>query len=113
MFAMSWSLNFEWEEAPEKKTLSNATPARPAAEFQDAPAKQTARQSAFYRNLVRLAEQTGSKVLPIAFTTLDGAAKRMAYGCIKIAEHAGFIEPLSNNANGVVDVISLTWDPSL
>jgi hypothetical protein len=68
MFAMSLSLNFEWEEAAGKKTLSNPTPGSPAAEFQDAPAKQTARQSAFYRNLIRLAEQTGSKVLPIAFT---------------------------------------------
>ena len=37
----------------------------------------------------------------------------MDYGWIKIAEHAGFIEPLSNNTNGVVDVIILTWDPSL
>jgi hypothetical protein len=60
-----------------------------------------------------LAEQTGSKVLPLAFTTLDGAARRMDYGWIKIAEHAGFIEPLSNITNGVVDVIILTWDPSL
>jgi hypothetical protein len=110
---MALSLNFEWEEAPGKKTLSNLTPGRPAAEFRDAPAKQTSRQSAFYRNLVRLAEQTGSKVLPIAFETLDGAAKRMDYGCIRIAEHAGFIEPLSNNADGIVDVISLNWDPSL
>jgi hypothetical protein len=110
---MCLSLNFEWEEAPGKKTLSNPSPPRPAADFQDAPAKQTARQSAFYRNLIRLAEQMESKILPIAFTTIDGSAKRMDYGCIKIAEHAGFIEPLSNNVNGVVDVISLTWDPSL
>jgi hypothetical protein len=110
---MPLPLNFEWEEAPGKKTLSNPTPARPASEFQDAPAKQTARQSAFYRNLVRLAEQTGSKVLPITFVTLDGAVKRMDYGCIKIAEHAGFLEPLSNDSNGVVEVICLAWDPSL
>jgi hypothetical protein len=110
---MPLSLNFEWEEAPGKKTLSNPTPARPALKFQDAAAKQTARQSAFYRNLVRLAEQTGSRVLPITFMTLDGTVKRMDHGCMKIAEHAGFIEQLSNNANGVVDVISLAWDPSL
>jgi hypothetical protein len=105
--------NFEWEEAPGKRTLSNPTPARPALEFTDAPAKQTARQSAFYRNLVRLGEQMRSKVLPITFTTLDGTVKRMDYGCIKIAEHAGFIEPLTNNTKGVIEVISLAWDPSL
>jgi hypothetical protein len=93
---MSLLLNFEWEETPGRKTLSNPSAARPAADFQDAPAKQTARQSAFYRNLVRMAEETRSKFLPIAFTTIDGSAKRMDYGCIKIAEHAGFIEPLSN-----------------
>jgi hypothetical protein len=39
--------------------------------------------AAFFRNLICLAEQTASKVLPIAFTTLDGAAKRMYYGCVK------------------------------
>jgi hypothetical protein len=64
---MSLLLNFEWEEAPGRKTLSNPSPAPPAADFQDAPAKQTARQSAFSRNLIRMAEPTRSKVLPIAF----------------------------------------------
>ena len=110
---MPLSLNFEWEEAPGRKTLSKSTPARPASKFQDAPAKQTARQSAFYGNLIRLPEQTGSKVLPITFATLDGDVKRMDYGCTKIAEHAGFIEPLSNNSKGVVEAICLTWDPAL
>jgi hypothetical protein len=37
----------------------------------------------------------------------------MDYGCIKIAEHARFIEPLSNNTNGVVEIIRLAWDSSL
>lgn len=105
-------LNFQWEEAPGSKTLSNAGELRSADEFRDAPAKLTPRQSAFYRNLVRLAEQVGSRTLPITFLTLDGEAKRMDYGCVKIAEHAGFIERITNSANRVVETITLCWDPA-
>jgi len=108
---MPLTLNFEWEEARGAKTLSNPSNARPADQFADAPAKQTARQSAFYRNLVRLAEQTGSRTLPINFLTIDGAPKRMDYGCIKIAEHAGFIGRLTNSPSGVVETITLAWEP--
>jgi hypothetical protein len=110
---MPLTLNFEWEEAPGAKTLSNSGNARPAEQFRDAPAKQTARQSAFYRNLARLAEQTGSRTLPISFLTLDGVAKRMDYGCMKIAEHAGFIEEIANSHSGVVETVTLAWDPSV
>jgi hypothetical protein len=110
---MPLTLDFQWEEAPGAKTLSNPTKPRPADEFRDAPAGQTSRQSAFYRNLVRLAEQTQAKTLPIAFFTIDGSAKRMDYGCIKIAEHAGFIEPIENSPRGVVEAITLKWNPAL
>jgi hypothetical protein len=106
-------LNFQWEEAPGCKTLSNAGNPRSADQFKDAPAKQTARQSAFYRNLVRLAEQTRARTLPITFITSDGLAKRMDYGCIKIAEHAGFIEQIANSSIGVVETLTLRWDPSI
>jgi hypothetical protein len=110
---MPLTLNFEWEEAPGAKTLSNPGKERPAAEFKDAPAKQTARQSAFYRNLVRLAEQTGSRTLPINFLTTDGFARRMDHGCMKIAEHAGFIKLIEDSPNGVVETLNLAWDPSV
>ena len=100
---MVLTLDFEWEEAPGYKTLSNPGKARAADQFADAPSKQTARHSAFYRNLVRLAEQTGSRTLPINFLTADGVAKRMDYGCMKIAEHAGFIERIENSPSGVVN----------
>ncbi|MGY8684953.1 hypothetical protein Q2941_45505 [Bradyrhizobium sp. UFLA05-153] len=106
-------LHFEWEEAPGAKTLSDLGKARSARQFTDAPAKQTARQSAFYRNLVRLAEQTGMRTLPIYFVTVDGLAKRMDYGCIKMAEHAGFIEEIENSASGVVETVTLSWNPSI
>src|SRR5690349_16692768 len=106
-------LNFEWEEAPGARTLSNPGRPRSADQLADAPAKQTARQSAFYRNLVRLAEQTGSRTLPINFFTVDGAAKRMDYGCVKIAEHAGFIERIENSRNGIVETVMLAWNPSI
>jgi hypothetical protein len=86
---------------------------RAADQFTDAPARLKARQAAFYRNLVRLAEQTGARTLPISFFTLDGTEKRMDYGCMKIAEHAGFIEPLANSSNRVVETITLSWNPSV
>lgn len=37
----------------------------------------------------------------------------MDYGCIKIAEHAGFIERIENAPSGVVEAITLTWNPSI
>jgi len=37
----------------------------------------------------------------------------MDYGCIKIAEHAGFIERLANSPSGVVESITLKWNPSI
>jgi hypothetical protein len=110
---MTLQLNFQWEEYPGSRTLSNPGKPRAAEQFADAPAKQTSRQSAFYRNLVRLAEQTGMRTLPISFLTLDGAAKRMDYGCMKIAAHAGFIEELTNSPSGVVETVTLRWDPSI
>jgi hypothetical protein len=109
---MPLTLNFQWEEAPGSKTLSNPSSLRAADQFTDAPAKLKPRQAAFYRNLVRLAEQTGSRTLPISFFILDGAEKRMDYGCMKIAEHAGFIELLANSSNRVVETITLRWNPS-
>jgi hypothetical protein len=110
---MPLMLNFYWEEAPGSKTLSNLGSPRAADQFTDAPARLKARQAAFYRNLIRLAEQSGARTLPISFLTLDGAEKRMDYGCMKIAEHAGFIEPLANSSNGVVETITLSWNPSV
>ncbi|NPU15675.1 hypothetical protein HL666_33475 [Bradyrhizobium sp. 83002] len=103
-------LMFEWEETPGAKTLSNPSQGKPASGFADEPARLTPRQAAFYRNLVRLAEQVGSRTLPITFLTKQGASKRMDHGCIKIAEHANFIEPLADSPSGVVETISLSWN---
>ena len=60
-----------------------------------------------------MAEQTAARTLPIFFLTIDGQEKRMDYGCMKIAEHAGFIEPLANSSNGVVETVTLSWNPSV
>ncbi len=32
---------------------------------------------------------------------------------MKIAEHAGFIEPIANSPNRVVETVTLRWDPSI
>jgi hypothetical protein len=45
--------------------------------------------------------------------TTGGVAKRMDYGCMKIAEHAGFIERTENFPSGVVETVTLAWEPSI
>jgi hypothetical protein len=109
---MPLRLNFEWEEATVSTTLSDASPLRSASEFRYPPSQMQPRQAAFYRNLIRLAEQTRSRVLPVCFETLDGRKKRMDFGCMKLAEHAGFIDPLSDGPSAVVEQIQLAWDPT-
>ena len=80
-----------------------------AVDFLDAPAKLTARQVLFYRNLMRLALASGSSRLPVDFELRDGTEMYLDRGCIKIAEHAGFIQPLENGISGTVDTIVLNW----
>jgi hypothetical protein len=80
-----------------------------AASFNDEPADLTPRQGAFYRNLIRLAEVLRSPIISVDFEIGDGSAPYLDRGCIKIAEHAGFIEPLEDGPLGVVHSIRLAW----
>jgi hypothetical protein len=109
---MPLRLNFEWEEVTASTTLSNDARLRPAADFQYPPCNMQPRQAAFYRNLIRLAEQTRSRNLPVTFITPAGDQRRLDFGCMKLAEHAGFIGPLTNGPSGLVEEIELSWNPT-
>ena len=50
----------------------------------------------------------GSGHLPVDFYC-NGIHVYLDHGCIKIAEHAGFIKPLVNGPAGVVEAIELSW----
>lgn len=91
--------------------LINASYSRiSAASYKDKSAQLTARQAEFYRNLIAMALSKGSAQLPVDFIAGDGRRYYLDRGCIKIAEHAGFIEPLVNDSSGVVSSISLSWN---
>jgi hypothetical protein len=82
---------------------------RVASSLTDKPARLTERQAVFYRNLIRIAELLQSQELPIDFLDATGAHMAMDLGCVKIAEHGGFIRPLANGPDGVMKTIRLNW----
>ena len=74
---MPLHLNFEWEEATVSTTLAIPLHCAPKTSSNILRIRMQPRQAAFYRNLIRLAEQTQSKVLPVSFITVDGKEKRI------------------------------------
>jgi len=52
----------------------------------------------------------GTSEIPVDFSLVAGEQMFLDHGCIKIAELAGFIQPLRNGSNGVVDTIALAWE---
>jgi hypothetical protein len=82
---------------------------RKASSLTDKPARLTERQAVFYRNLIRIAEQLQSNELPIDFTDATGIHMSMDLGCVKIAEHAGFLEPLTDGPDGTMKTVMLNW----
>ncbi|HEV3184953.1 MAG TPA: hypothetical protein VGZ49_08725 [Xanthobacteraceae bacterium] len=82
---------------------------KPVDQFADKPARLTPRQAIFYRNLIRIAEETKSRDLPLEYVLPGGTHVHLDYGCIKIAVLAGFLEPLVNGPSGLVENITLSW----
>ena len=83
----------------------------PAASYNDHAAGLSERQANFYRNLIGLALVTDSNELPVDFEDESGQRWYLDRGCVKIAEHAGFIRPLQNNdSSHRVGRITLNWD---
>ncbi len=109
-------IQVELEDWPGSPVIHQRGPGygqKPADSFNDAPASLKPRQAVFYRNLIRLAEVLGSSVIPVQFELQDETALYLDRGCIKIAEHAGFIEPLENSPAGFVESIRLAWRAQL
>jgi hypothetical protein len=84
-----------------------------ASDYKDEAAGLTSRQVVFYRNIINIALELKSETIPVDFKKQDGTSVYLDRGCIKIAEHAEFILPLSNDVNGVVSSIKLSWKVSL
>jgi hypothetical protein len=82
---------------------------RAASSLTDKPARLTERQAVFYRNLIRIAEHLQSRELPIDFLDANGVHMAMDLGCVKIAEHAGFITPLTDALDGKMKTVHLNW----
>jgi hypothetical protein len=99
----------DWDDSPVVRQQGRDYKRKRAEEFFDEPAQLTARQAVFYRNLIRLAVAVGGPTIPADFELADGRRVYLDRGCMKIAEHAGFVRPLRNGANGVVESIQLAW----
>jgi hypothetical protein len=102
----------EWPGSPVIRARRSDYTPWPAAKFDDAPSRLTARQGVFCRNLIRVAVVLNTTEVPVHFELPNGHAVMLDRGCIKIAEHAGFIEPLENGPNGTVEFIRLAWRAS-
>src|SRR5690242_9027057 len=95
----------EWSGSPTVRYVEDRYERLPAARFRDAPARLSERQVVFYRNLIAIALATGTNSIPVDFEDRAGHRRYLDRGCIKIAEHAGFIQPLNNDNAGVVSRI--------
>jgi hypothetical protein len=84
----------------------------PAKQYKYEARSLTPRLAVFYNNLITIALTLKTADLPVDFLNSDGAHVYLDRGCIKIAEHAGFIAPLTDDRYGVVGVIRLSWDPA-
>ena len=105
---MQIDIDFEdWPTSPTIRRLGANYHRKSCTTFRDAPARLTPRQANFYRNLIRIAEQIGDTI-PVDFTCRD-VRVHLDYGCIKIAELAGFIAKLDDGPDGVVETIQLAW----
>ena len=98
----------EWERLPVVKERQVDYRRKAASSFKYPTERLTRRQGMFYRNLIRIAVSIGREI-PVDFELADGRSVYLDRGCIKIAERAGFIEPLEDGASGVVESIRLAW----
>ncbi|WP_260582322.1 hypothetical protein [Sphingopyxis sp. PET50] len=80
-----------------------------AEDLSDKPAGFTARQASFYRNLIRLAETIHSTEIPVVFELGGRGQVFLDRGCIKIAEHAGFLKPIQNGSSGYIESVELNF----
>ncbi|PRY79585.1 hypothetical protein CLV80_102230 [Yoonia maritima] len=89
--------------------LSSSFKQLSAKEFRDKPARMTARQANFYRNLITIAQELQSCAIPVKFELQGIGAVHLDQGCMKIAEHAGFVMPLTDSVTGKVEEVKLSF----
>jgi hypothetical protein len=100
----------EWSGSPVTRGRTKTYERKAATSFADEAARLTPRQGVFYRNLIRLAVALESSEIPVDFELPDGSPVFLDRGCIKIAEHAHFIDSIIDGPSGVVDNIRLAFD---
>lgn len=81
-----------------------------ASDLTDKPARMTARQASFYRNLIAIALAIRSDEIPVVFELAGRGVVFLDRGCVKMAEHAGFVQPLSNGPSGYLESLRLNFD---
>jgi hypothetical protein len=111
---MTLKINIEletWPDGPSQgfHPVKGEYEYRKAETLTDLPARLTSRQAVFYRNLIRLAEVLQSQTVPIRFVDAKDRHVAMDLGCVKIAEHAGFVEKLTNSNGGYLESVTLGW----
>ena len=98
-----------WSPSPVVRPVPNRYQRISARQFRDFAAGLTPRQAVFYRNFIRMAEALQSPEIPVDFELPAGDRLFLDRGCIKIAEHAGFIQTLADDASGTVGTVRLAW----
>ncbi len=99
----------EWSGSPVIRDVAGRPYSRwPAAAYKDHPARLTPRQRTFHENLRRIAHAIGSSRIPVDLFVRGRGRVYLDHGCIKIAEHAGFIKKLENGPDGLVEYVELT-----
>ena len=99
----------DWPTSPVVREVRSDYRRLPASEYSYKSTIMTPRQAVFYRNLIRIAEITNAREIPVDFELPDGRRMYLDRGCVKIAEHAKFIEKLQESPLRVVEIIRLAW----
>ncbi len=107
------ALDIQLEEysrgSPVIRQMTESYKPKRADAFKDKPAKLSNRQAVFLRNLITIAEYLETNIIPVSFLLVGRGEYYLDRGCIKIAEHAGFICPLKNGLSGFVEEIELDF----
>jgi len=94
------------------RDMNSAYKPMSATDLADKPARLTKRHASFYRNLIAIAEATRSGTIPVVFELKGRGQVFLDRGCIRMAEHAGFVQPLVNGPGGFLEAVTLAFDIS-
>lgn len=92
------------------RDMNSAYKPMSAKALADKPARLTKRQASFYRNLLTIAEATQCGTIPVVFELAGRGTVFLDRGCIRMAEHAGFVLPLDDGPSGYLEEVTLGFD---